>query len=165
MATRKHSRIFAFATFFLSRIRRCHKYGLIILLGLAFASPTAQALQLEVTSSVDPVEDNTALTITMTVSNPSAVAQNNVVLQATTPAFMQFYADQQATPPGDCLSSSSLELCNPGDTIEWLLGTLAPGEVRVVRYSDVVSTSAADGELLVAEAIALPKEEGANLTH
>ena len=108
-------------------------------------------LDLMITSSEDPVREGTALTITMTVSNPSAVdTQTNVVLQAVTPDFMQFSSAQMA-PPGSCSSS----LCSPGDTITWTLASLAPGETWVVRYSDTITTAADDGALLTADAMVM----------
>ncbi|MHC5112474.1 MAG: hypothetical protein ACYTHJ_21655 [Planctomycetota bacterium] len=60
-----------------------------LIFALVFSS-TAQALELETTSSADPVQEGTALTVTMTVSNPSASPLANVVLQAVTPDYMSF---------------------------------------------------------------------------
>ncbi len=133
-------------------------FGRIVPIGLALTivSLSANAIELEITSNVDPVKEGTVAGFTLTVSNPTTGAINNVVLQATTPARFQLYADQQATPPGTCYNgTTSNELCNPGETMEWDLGTLAAGEVRVVRFADTVNTSAYDGEILVAEAAVL----------
>ena len=109
-------------------------------------------LDLAITSSVDPIEDGTALTLTMTVSNPGAVAQSNVLLSALVPPyFSSFYPGSQAVPAGACVAGGAY--CTPGETLAWSLGTLAPGEVRVVRISDAVSTAANDGALLPVEAM------------
>ena len=73
------------------------------------------------------------------------------MLQAVTPEYMQFY-EVQTSPIGDCASSI---VCSPGDSLTWLLGSMGPGEIRVVRYSASVSPSAVDGALLVADAMVL----------
>ena len=108
------------------------------------------ALDLAITSSEDPIQDGTALTFTMTVSNPSATTLTNVVLEAVIPDYMSIRVSVETTPLGDCLSGST---CIAGGFIRWTLDTLSPGEVRVVRYSDVISTAASDGALLTAEAV------------
>ena len=109
-------------------------------------------LELAITSSVDPVEDGTALTLRMTVSNPGAVAQSDVLLSALVPPyFSSFYPDSQSLPPGACADAGAY--CTPGETVSWSLGTLAPGEARVFEMSANVSTGANDGALLSGEAM------------
>ena len=115
------------------------------------AVQASSPLDLMITSSKDPVREGTALTITMTVSNTSGGTLSNVVLQAVTPEYMQFY-EVQTSPIGDCASSI---VCSPGDSLTWLLGSMGPGEIRVVRYSASVSPSAVDGALLVADAMVI----------
>ncbi|MFC1776445.1 hypothetical protein ACFL3I_03780 [Pseudomonadota bacterium] len=107
------------------------------------------SLDLMITSSVDPVEDGESLTFTMTVSNPGATPLTNVVLEAVTPSHMSVYVSQQTTPRGECLSGY---YCYAGGFIRWALGTLSPGEVRVVRFSSDISTDATDGEPITADA-------------
>ncbi len=76
---------------------------------------------------------------------PSSIGS---ALQAVTPDYMQF-SSAQTTPTGTCPST----FCNPGSTVTWTLGTMAPGEIQVVRYSATISTGANDGALLTADAV------------
>ena len=55
----------------------------------------------------------------------------NVVVEAITPAFMEV-SDTATSPAGGCLHYLS---CGAGQLLQWSLGTLAPGEVRVVRLA------------------------------
>jgi len=116
------------------------------------AVATSSPLELEIASISDPVEDGTAPTVAMTVSNTSSEAQTNVILQAVTPLGMSIAPASEAVPPGICLTGSSTCASTGGDTIQWSLGTMAPGEVRVIRYADAITTAAVEGELLTVSA-------------
>jgi len=115
------------------------------------AVATSLPLDLGITSTSDPAEDNKALTVTMTIANSSTVPQTNVTLQAVTPQNLGITPGIESAPAGICLTGSST--CPGGDTMQWSLGTMAPGEVRVVRYADVITSSAVQGELLTADAL------------
>jgi hypothetical protein len=149
--TRKICFFERFCKSFGSSIGRILLRGATVIVALLLFAVNAYALDLSITSSSDPVEDGTTLTITMTVSNPSATTQTNTVLQALTPGYMQLYPGTQAAPAGTCLTGSSF--CYQGETMQWSLGNMAPGEIRVVRYSDIVLTSANDGALMTADAM------------
>jgi len=116
------------------------------------ATATSTPLDLAITSSSDPVQDGlTSLIIKMTVSNPTNVTQTNVNLQALTPRYFSIAPATEAVPPGVCLTGSST--CGAGDVMQWSLGSLAPGDVKQVSYTDPLSSSAVDGALLTADAL------------
>jgi len=116
------------------------------------ATATSTPLDLAVTSSSDPVQDgSTSLIIRMTVSNPTNVMQTNVNLQALTPRYLSIAPASEAVPAGVCLTGSST--CAAGDVMQWSLGSLAPGDVRQVSYTDPLSSAAVDGALLTADAL------------
>lgn len=107
---------------------------------------TDQSLSISATGNLDAIEDGSAIVYTMTITNPGASTQTNVVLQALIPGYMSIVAGTESIPPAACLSGSSN--CATGTGLRWLLGDLDPGEVRVVRFADLLSSSADDGELL-----------------
>ena len=110
---------------------------------------TSPPLQLAIAAVPDPVEDGYPLTFTLTVSNPGAVARNNVVVSLPTPALM-YVSDSNTDPSGGCVPASA---CSPVEPLSWSLGTMAPGAVRVIRFSDAsVSTVAMQGSLITAQA-------------
>ena len=85
---------------------------LIAVAAIAFGTlSNAAALELEITSSSDPVRANTAFTVTLTVSNSTASSLTNVVLQAVMPPYMSISPGFTAVPPAACLGGST---CNEG---------------------------------------------------
>ena len=120
----------------------------VLALGMLLGAPAAMGLDLVITATPSPVEDGKLLTFTMTVSNPSTVVRTNVWVEVTTPEFMQV-GDSETDPGGGCWYYLS---CNAGGLLAWNLGTLDPGEVRVVRFSSSLSTTAVQGSFITAQA-------------
>ena len=103
-------------------------------------------LDLSITTSADPVQDGTLLTVTLTVSNPTAVDRSNVVLEAVVPAWMSV-GSGEVSPAGAC---SGLWDCTAGEVLSWTLPSLGAGGQWIVRYSSVLSNLASDGDPLSA---------------
>ena len=121
--------------------------------GHVVAVQSASPLDLMITSNKDPVQDATSLTYTMTVANPTGSTQTNVVLEAVIPTYMTVSPGSEASPAGTCLDLNAS--CGAGEIIQWTLGNIGPGELRVVRFSGYISSSANDGDMLTAEAMVI----------
>lgn len=76
----------------------------------------------------DPAHADNQVFYELTVSNYGASPLTNLVLNAVTPNLTQV-AETDLTGGGDCVPS---DVCYEGDNIQWSLGTLNPGETRVV---------------------------------
>ena len=108
------------------------------------------ALRVSISSTPDPVEDVRLLSFMITVSNSSTSSIGNVAVLVPTPAFMSV-DDIETSSYAAC---ARLGACASGHPLTWSLGTIEPGGVRTVFFSDArVSTYAVEGSLVTAAAV------------
>ena len=125
---------------------------LIFALSFIFYQPVYAAgpLELTLTASVDPVQDETNLEIIATIANTSNSTVTNTVLQVVIPDYFDAVHRNQSTPLWDSCSNGAF--CYPDDVVSWQLGSLAPGEIQIIRFTDAVLATAIDGSLIKVEA-------------
>lgn len=108
-------------------------------------APWSHALQLAITVNPDRIRPNEALRIEITASNDSGVAVSGLSLQMTTPTagVDGFYAEYAS---GNAQCSNGY--CNPGETVNWILGLLPPGHSSTFSVVTQVAANAAAGASL-----------------
>jgi uncharacterized repeat protein (TIGR01451 family) len=85
-------------------------------------------LTFTMTVNPDPVHASHQVFYELTLTNQGSMPLTNMVLNDVTPNLTQV-GDSDLTGGGNCVPSN---LCAAGDNIQWLLGTLDPGETRVL---------------------------------
>lgn len=124
-------------------LRRCG--GAFLLGGLLLAAPLAHALQLAITANPDRVLPGEALRIAISVSNDTATPATGLTLQMTVPSnHVNGFGSSAASGSAACSDS----FCDPGETMGWNLGRLAPGHARTLTVVVPVAGSAAPGAAL-----------------
>ncbi|HEB86455.1 MAG TPA: DUF11 domain-containing protein, partial [Gammaproteobacteria bacterium] len=101
------------------------------------------AISVTLVGSPDPVRVFEELVQVVTVRNDGAAAVNNVVVELLTP-------NDTGAAGGDLSAGGvcSGGFCNEGDLATWTVGTLNPGESRVMQMSAQVLNGTADGTVL-----------------
>jgi len=107
----------------------------------------AAPLGFTMTANPDPVHASNQVFYELTVSNQGSAQLTNVVLNSLTPNLTEV-RESDLTGDGDCVPSN---VCYGGDSIQWLLGTLAPGETRTVLMAPTLlgtDSGVTDGTLI-----------------
>lgn len=107
----------------------------VVALAALSASAGFAALTLQAEANPDPAEQGEVLDVQISVA-ASAVA-NNVTLRVTWPEELD--GTPFVTSGGSCPGS-----CNTGEFLSWDLGTLGPGSIVTVGFSEIVELAAAD---------------------
>ena len=104
-------------------------------------------IALTITANPDPVRSAERVYYSLTVTNPDVVVRTNVRLQNQVPLWVMM--DEDITlPRGGCSVGHSGDVCYPGETMNWLLGELGPGESREVILPAIVNADVVDGTLI-----------------
>ncbi|RLJ17091.1 hypothetical protein DJ030_15095 [bacterium endosymbiont of Escarpia laminata] len=105
-------------------------------------------LEIDISTSANPVVANERVLYTLTVSNSSQVQVNDVSVQLRVPAELSFHggvdAEPNVTTNGGCHSGT---FCDPTEEALWALGALAAGESRTITVNALVA-SVEDGNLI-----------------
>ena len=104
-----------------------------------------------VEANPDPSRQGELTNVSVTVTNPSTnVTRNNINVQVRVPQGVTSIATNRISSGGTCSVSS----CAVGRTISWQVGSLAPGESRVVSLEPIIAaaTTTADGTVILFEA-------------
>ena len=111
----------------------------------------ALPLNVEIATSANPVIADDRVIYTITVSNSSLLAVDNVGVLLRMPAELSFDDVDDAEPnPGGCAGLGDANNCNPAEEVVWNLGTLAAGESRTINANALVSVLQLDGNLIAA---------------
>ena len=113
-------------------------------------TPVGQSpLMARVEVNPDPSRQDELTNVSVTVTNPSTSAtRNNINVQVRLPQGIADVSAAQTSAGGTCTSS----FCVGGNNINWMIGTLEPGESRVVSFEPVIQAAATDGLLLLYQA-------------
>lgn len=114
-------------------------------------------LQTTLELNPDPLASGERFTLSATISNPSSTASLSAAITLRLPDGIEPFAESVLTGLSNCDRGASAALCEPGESILWALGTLAPGVSRVGELSAIVSqgpSAPAAGNLLRFEAVA-----------
>jgi len=122
----------------------------------------SRPLVLGVEFNGNPVRPNERGIVQLTVSNRGATPLTGVVLQARVPVSVVSFSANYLTGGGTCIVVSNNSLCDPGELMNWNLGTIAAGGGTTVSVPIFVLGSSAAGRLLVLEA--LVNDDGTNRT-
>ena len=96
---------------------------------------SALPLQLDISTSANPVVSTERVLYTLTVSNTSLLPVDDVRVQLRVPAELSFSWSANAEPnPTGCSN------CNPTNEALWSLGTLASGESRTITVDTLVAS-------------------------
>ncbi|VAX07773.1 hypothetical protein MNBD_ALPHA03-1765, partial [hydrothermal vent metagenome] len=97
----------------------------------------ALPLEVEITTSANPVVMGERVLYTLTVSNSSQLPVKDVNVQLRVPAELSFSDLTDAEPyPTGC----SYNTCNSGEEASWALDTLASGESRTITVNALVAS-------------------------
>ena len=120
---------------------------------IVLVETAAVPVELLVTANPDPVQDNAPLEFVVAVTNPTGSDVLDAQLEVVVPDHMGVNwegtnSGSGAVPGAAWCSgySASYDLA-PGLTMGWSLGTLSPGETRLIRFYDrQISTGADEGD-------------------
>ena len=104
---------------------------------------TALPLEVNISTSANPVVEDKHVLYTLTVSNSSLQQVSDVYVQLRVPAELSFHASVDAEPNTDCGSA-----CIIGEEATWSLETLAAGESRTITVNTLVAASVLSGNLI-----------------
>ncbi|MEZ4333054.1 MAG: hypothetical protein R3F35_14945 [Myxococcota bacterium] len=97
---------------------------------------TAPGLVLDVDAVPTVVGPNQVVDLTFSATNETAVNAGSVAISARLPDFVVPFAESSVTPLANCNRGADAALCEPGEQIEWSLGTLNAG-ANTVRNATV----------------------------
>ena len=131
--------------------------NLLLLSFLLFASAAQAAVNLAVNVNPNPAQPNQQVVVAVTVTNSGASSASNLIVTMVYPSHMNsiYAGGTLVTGPIDTAAScggGSNPLCNTGETLQWSLGTLAPGQVVQISLSPTVTSGTTDGTLIPWEA-------------
>jgi hypothetical protein len=98
--------------------------------------------------------------VELIVSNPDSTAANGVVVSLVYPADMNAIGEAGGlvTGPVDtgasCTGGGANAACTAGETLQWTLGTLTPGQTVHLSLSPTVAGATLDGTLIPWQAVA-----------
>ena len=122
---------------------------------------TALPLEVEISTSANPVVADERVLYTLTISNSSLLPVNDVNVQLRVPAELSFIWSTDAEP--DAAGCS----CNPAQEAMWAFGTMAAGASRIITINAAVAGGLSDGTLVVSpvRVTAAGMEDTINLQH
>jgi hypothetical protein len=135
----------------LSRVWKSVLPVLLLLPSLAFAT-----LSVEVELGPKPVRQSETLMTVLTVTNSGASAESDLFLQTVMPASGIFSTGEGLiTGAGDCTGTT----CDVGETVTWVVGTLAAGEtvsyeLPVFPTGTVVDVAVVSPDMLIVRVLA-----------
>ena len=98
---------------------------------------SALPLEVDISTSANPVVEGERVLYTLTISNPSLLPVNDVNVQLRVPAELSFSNSMDADPgPTGCGNYG----CNPAEEASWGLGILAAGESRTITVNALVAS-------------------------
>ena len=100
----------------------------------------AQDLNLSFNANKSPVLPGASVTYTVHVSNTGASDVDGATVTIPIPAVIEGFSVSANNDPGNV--SCSFSTCDEGETLTWAVGTLQPGQSRVLIYRPVVPSSA-----------------------
>ena len=92
-------------------------------------------LEVDISTSANPVIQDEHVIYTLTVSNSSLVQVDNVYVIFRVPAELSFKGYNDAEP-----NAASCSYCDPGNEATWNLGSLAAGESRTITVNALVDS-------------------------
>ena len=96
----------------------------------------ALPLEVDISTSANPVVADEHVLYTLTISNPSLLPVNDVNVQLRIPAELTFHNTRDVEPnPTGCSTT-----CSPTQEPNWNLGTLAAGESRTITINALVDS-------------------------
>jgi hypothetical protein len=101
-------------------------------------------LRASVAVTPDPTQSNERMSVAVTVSNPSEVTADGVVVDLRIPQFLNAIPNSELSGNGACPGTG----CMAGETATWTLGSIAAGESTTVTLPPVVASGTADGALI-----------------
>lgn len=141
------------------RLRRAGRISILLLVVAGLwpgAQAEAQSLQIAVEATPREVTPGGRSLVEITVANPSGSSVSDVTLEALLPASGVFgFGQSSTTGGGSCEGSGTGNTsCDPGETVVWGLGTLAPGQVLTRSFPLRAGNTTPDATVLPVEATA-----------
>jgi uncharacterized repeat protein (TIGR01451 family) len=100
----------------------------------------AQDLNLSFNANKSPVQPGASVTYTVHVSNTGSADVAGATVTIPIPAVIEGFSVSANNDPDNV--SCSFSTCDEGETLTWTVGTLQPGQSRVLIYRPVVPSSA-----------------------
>ncbi len=127
----------------------------VITLVSGVCSPAlVSAATIEITASESTVVSNQPVVFDVLASNNTGSTQSDLTVEMVVPAAVDDFNELIVLGPLDADAScddfgASVSVCDPGDTVIWDIGDLAPGEVRHLSFqTEVFSTTSLTVDLL-----------------